>query len=59
MVGQTKSLKVYRMLMVQKVEQEPVLSLRAGRRLTCFADMGLTSVVVSVWHPSLHRCPVD
>ena len=59
MAGQTKSLKVYRRLMVQKAEQKPVLNLRVGRRLTTFADMWLTFVAGSAWHPSLYKYPVD
>lgn len=46
-VGQMESLKVCRMLMVQQVDQEPMLSWKAGRRLTWFAGLGLIFVVGS------------
>ena len=45
MVEQTKALNVCRILMVQKVDQKPALSLKAGQTLTCFADLGPTFVV--------------
>lgn len=59
MVGRTKSLKIYRTVMVQKADQKSALKLRVGRRLTCFADTWLTIVVGSAWHPSLYKSPVD
>ena len=59
MVGQTKSLEIYQMVMVQKADQKPVLNLRVGQRLTSFADTWLTIVVGSAWHPSLYKFPID
>ena len=59
MVGQTKSLEIYRTVMVQKADQKSVLNLMVGRRLTSFADTWLTIVVGSAQDPSFYKFPVD
>lgn len=58
-VGQMNLRKVRRTLMMQMVDREPALSLKADQSLTQFADLGLTLVVGSALQPLLYRHPVD